>query len=79
MHLLSGKKNSLHSYFSLDKKIARVLFKLVWDLGYLFTVEQCKVLSGSIAIVGSVIFKEGHVHSRSEIRVHRGEELTGEA
>lgn len=59
MHLLSGKKDRLHSYFSLDKKIATVLFKLVWDLGYLFTVEQCKGLSGSTAIIGSVIFKEG--------------------
>lgn len=74
LRLRSVRKNSLHPSCSLDKEIAGVLLKLVQGLGCWLTVGQCKGVSGSVAIGGSVIFEEKFDQSCS-----REEELIGEA
>lgn len=50
LHICTVGKNSLHSYFSLCKETARMLLELIKGLGYMLPVEQCKGLSGNIAM-----------------------------
>lgn len=60
-------------------KTAGMVLRLVQGFGYLFTGEQCKGLSGSIAIGGCVMVKKGEstlAEMRSECS-NKGELLGG--